>query len=197
MGLIPKNLISVAIPGALHKAGKSSSEANQDLVRKSLSRDSDDWTHEYLNSIIESLGDRLSLAPVRPPQPKPPEPRIVLQDELTEMMTKILDANPWIDRNSYENGERIAKAFMEGPPTRSIYDMRDAVSRVSAYLKRTPKPLPPQFPDKDFGRPLINGMPRLPLNATEAEQRAAKLIQSVDLIERLRQKEKWDAAQNQ
>lgn len=190
---IPKHMISLAVGSALVKANRANTDANADLVRKELGRDEENWTQENLAAVIQKLGTKLAL----PRRSQKPFPRDVSMEELGEILKRFLYPNTNVE-DCYENGELFATVFLTDPrisPERNQEDVLLAIKICNPRFKRVPPappPAPPSFPDEDANKPLINGMPRLPLNASEAVQRSAKLIQNIDLIDRLRKKEKWD-----
>ncbi len=121
-------------------------------------------------------------------------PRFVSETELCEMLAKVLAANPTI-ADTERNGEIIATEFLENaPPSRSLRNMVDSVNRVAHKLERcaAPKPIPPAWVDDDLTKPLSDGTMPLPINASQLAQRTCSRAQSLNYIDRLRRKTKWE-----
>jgi hypothetical protein len=121
--------------------------------------------------------------------------RQITHAEALDFVNRVLAADPWAV-DSTENAVRVVKVFLHDPRITgsTIQDMVKALHYASEdpNFERTP---PPEFPDEDLTIPLQDGSSKLPINATELQQRGATRAQSFNLLARLRRKELWEFEQ--
>ena len=188
---IPHGLVRMTIQGFLKEAGKHTSGNNVELVYRRL----DAFTQDAIKAAIRELGCNLEIAPrvVRPLD------RTVSEQELTQIMTNILAADPTIADDRY-NGAIFAQVFLSNAtsPRKDANDIRKALQICGPKFKRNAPPAPPEpppFPDEDLSVPLADGSDKLPIDANHQQQRGATRLQSMNLLKRLRLKEQWEAEQ--
>lgn len=179
------------IGGILLKSHRADSEENMQKVRDHINKKMDgEWSSENVRLAVQHLGCNLTPA-VRNVRPLD---RDITPEEATQFAEKVLRANPWVDINDESNGQLLMQTFfsMQTSPRKDLNDMKEALRIVASRMKRTPPPPPPKFQDEDLTQRLADGSSKLPLNPNAMHQSQTRL-QRLNLIERLRKKEAWDA----